>query len=226
MDKFSHATAAYTFGRVGYELLRLPGVEKKKAVWYGGTAGFVYLAAIELMDGFSEEWGASPGDLTANALGSAVFISQQLVWDEQRVLLKWSCHNSKYAQYRPNTLGANFPERMLKDYNGQTNWLSVNVHSFLPDDSEFPKWLNVALGYSGDGMLGGSYNPTEVNGNTLPSFERTRQYFLSLDLDLSRIDTRSKALKVIFNLIGFIKIPFPAIEYNSANEWKLHGFYF
>jgi len=226
MDKVSHATAAYSIGKAGYNLLSWPGVEKKKAVWYGGTAGFIYLAAIEFMDGFSAEWGASLGDLTVNAIGSAAFISQQLAWEEQRVLLKWSYHNSKYAQYRPNTLGRNLPERMLKDYNGQTGWLSVNVHSFLADDSRFPKWLNVALGYGADGMLGGYSNPAEINGNILPSFERTRQYYLSFDLDLTRIETKSKALKNFFNLIGFIKVPFPALEYNQNNGWVLHSLYF
>ncbi|MCX5720033.1 MAG: hypothetical protein NTV31_17530 [Bacteroidia bacterium] len=181
---------------------------------------------VKLLNGFPAEWGASLGDITANTLGSAAFIGQQLAWDEQRILLKWSSHASKYAQYRPNTLGRNFPERILKDYNGQTNWLSVNVHSFLPDDSKFPKWLNVALGYSADGMLGGNSNPAEIDGNTMPSFERTRQYFFSLDLDLTRIETKSKALNMIFNLIGVLKIPFPAIEYNSKNECILHGIYF
>lgn len=226
MDKTGHATAAYNISKTSYVILRWPGVERNKAIWLGGATGFTYLAVVELLDGFSAEWGASLGDLTANTLGSAAFVGQQLAWDEQRVLLKWSYHQSQYAQYRPDILGRNFSERLLKDYNGQTCWLSVNVHSFLPDDSKFPKWINLALGYSADGMLGGSSNPAELNGITLPSFERTRQYFLSFDLDLSRIETRSKALNMIFNLIGVLKMPFPAIEYNSKNEWILHGMYF
>ncbi len=35
---------------------------------------------------------------------------------------------------------------MLKDYNGQTYWLSFNVASFLPTNSGFPYWLNMSLG--------------------------------------------------------------------------------
>ena len=226
MDKICHATAAYNISKTSYDFLRWPGVERNNAAWLGGATGFTYLAVVELLDGFSAEWGASLGDLAANTLGSAAFVGQQLAWDEQRILLKWSYHKSQYAQYRPNILGRNFPERILKDYNGQTCWLSVNVHSFLPDDSKFPKWINLALGYSADGMLGGNSNPSEIDGITLPSFERTRQYFLSFDLDLTRIETRSKALNMIFNFIGILKIPFPAIEYNSRNKWRLHGMYF
>lgn len=226
MDKAGHATAAYNIGRAGYQLLRWPGVDKKKSVWYGGTLGFAYLTIVEIMDGFSAEWGASAGDLTANTLGSALFIGQQLAWDEQRISLKWSYHETKYARYRPDVLGSNFPGRMLKDYNGQSFWLSLNVRSFLPDKSGFPKWLNVALGYGAEGMLGGTANPSAVDGVVLPAFNRTRRYFLSFDLALNRIETSSKILKTLLDFVGVFKIPFPAVEYNSVDGWKLHGLYF
>jgi hypothetical protein len=226
MDKIGHTTSSYNIGKTGYELLRLSGVEKKKALWYGGTTGFFYLAAIEIMDGFSAEWGASPGDVAANALGTAAFVGQQLAWDEQRVLLKWSYHNSSYARYNPNILGKSLPERMVKDYNGQTYWLSANIRSFLPDASKFPGWLNLALGYSADGMIGAKSNPAEINGKAIPSFTRTRQYLLSLDLDLTRVKTKSKALKMVCNFIGVLKFPFPAVEYNSDRGLVFHGLYF
>lgn len=226
MDKVGHSIAAYNISKTSFDLLLWPGVEKNKAAWLGGVTGFSYLALVELMDGFSAEWGASLGDITANALGSAAFVGQILAWEEQRISLKWSYHNSQYAQYRPNILGRNFSEKILKDYNGQTYWLSANIHSFLPNDSDFPKWINLALGYSADGMLGSNSNPEEIGGIALPSFERSRKYFFSFDLDLTRIETRSKALKGIFKLISFLKIPFPAVEYNSKNEWILHGIYF
>ena len=226
MDKIGHTTSSYNIGKTGYELLRLSGVEKEKALWYGGTTGFFYLAAIEIMDGFSAEWGASPGDVAANALGTAAFIGQQLAWDQQRILLKWSYHNSRYARYNSNILGTSLPERMVKDYNGQTYWLSANIRSFLPDDSNFPGWLNLALGYSADGMIGAKSNPAEINGNSIPSFIRTRQYFLSFDLDLTRTKTKSKVLKMVFNFIGVLKFPFPAVEYNSDRGVVFHGLYF
>lgn len=178
------------------------------------------------MDGFSAGWGASLGDVTANALGSAAFIGQQFAWDEQRILLKWSFHETQYAQYNPNQLGKNFPERMIKDYNGQTFWLSANIRSFLHEDSRFPGWLNIAFGYSGDGMIGARYNPSEINGNPVPSFIRTRQYFLSPDIDLTRIKTKSGFLKMVFNIFGVLKFPLPALEYNSTQGLVVHGVYF
>jgi hypothetical protein len=225
-DKISHAVASYYIGRTGYNLLRLPGVDGKKATWYGGVTGLVYLAGIELMDGFSTQWGASPGDIAANTLGSAVFIGQQLAWDEQRIVLKWSYHNSRYAKYRPEILGRNFPERIFKDYNGQTYWFSANISSFLHGNRKIPGWLNIALGYSADGMTGGYINPVEADGIPIPHFERSRQYLLSLDLDLTRIKTRSKTINMLLDVLGVLKIPFPAVEYNSKQGLIMHPLYF
>jgi hypothetical protein len=58
-----------------------------------------------------------------------------------------------HIQYRQtNVLGSSLAEQMLKDYNGQTYWLSVNLHSFYKN----PKWLNLAIGYGANGMLTGN----------------------------------------------------------------------
>lgn len=226
MDKMGHATTSYYFGKIGYEALKWSGVKENKAIWYGGLYGSAYLLTIEILDGFSAEWGFSLGDFSANTFGSALFISQQLAWHEQRVMLKYSSHTTDYAQYRPDLLGSNLPQRIIKDYNGCTFWLSGNIYSFLPKSSGFPKWLNVAIGYGAEGMIGGHSNPLVYKGNTMPSFDRYRQFYLSLDIDLTRISTKSKTLDLIFDLIGFIKIPLPTLEYNTKDGFKGHGLYF
>ena len=225
MDKCAHVTASYYIGRIGYSALRWSGVQEKKAIWYGGMTGFVYLAAIETMDGFSKEWGASPYDVVANTLGTALFISQQLAWHEQKFVMKYSFHTSPYAQYNPDKLGGTTLQRMVKDYNGQTYWISANISSLGLQHTRFPKWLNVAAGYSAEGMTGGFSNPDEVNGVPVPYSERYRQFFLAADIDLSRITVKSKTLKLILNTIGFIKIPMPTIEFNK-NGVKFHPLYF
>ncbi len=226
MDKISHATGSYYIGRTGYELLRIAGVKRNKAIWYGGTTGFIYLGIVEIMDGFSAGWGASLGDVAANTAGSALFIGQQFGWNEQRILLKWSFHMTQYAQYNPEKLGSTLPKRMMKDYNGQTYWLSANIRSFLRKESRFPAWLNLAAGYSGDGMIGARVNPSEIDGNPVPYFARTRQYFLAPDIDLTRIKTKSPFLKMVFNIFGVLKFPLPAIEYNSVQGFVFHPVYF
>lgn len=226
MDKMGHTLTSYYFGKIGYSALKWSGVKESKAIWYGGGVGSVYLLTIEILDGFSKEWGFSPGDFAANTLGSALFISQQLAWHEQRILLKYSAHTTDFAQYRPDLLGENLPQRILKDYNGCTIWLSGNVYSFLPKSSVFPKWLNIAFGYGAEGMTGGYVNPEVYNAKVLPRFDRYRQFYLSLDIDLTHIPTKSKTLALIFDLLGFIKIPLPTLEYNTKDGFKAHPLYF
>jgi hypothetical protein len=224
MDKGGHMVASYYIGMLGYESFRWAGLERKKAIWYGGSFGSVYLSAIEILDGFSDGWGFSPGDLAANTLGSAMFISQQLCWDEQRVLLKYSYHPTKFASYRPEVLGANHLERMLKDYNGITYWLSVNPNSFGLD--RCPRWLNIALGYSATGMTGGSQNIYGYhNDRFIPFYSRERQFLFSFDIDLSKIKTRSQPLGMVLKALGFIKIPFPALEFNTNKKFVFHPLY-
>ena len=216
MDKVGHLTTSYYISRIGVGLYKWTGMKRKKAIWLGGALGFVYQSTIEVLDGFSSEWGFSYGDLAANTAGSLMCVVQELAWDEQRITLKYSFVQSEYASYRPNILGNNFTENLLKDYNGQTYWLSVNLSSFLKKDNRFPKWLNLAAGYGADGMTGGKFNPPFIDASGKQIyFERKRQYYLSLDVDLTRIKTKSKILKVFFNSIGFIKIPAPALEFSK-----------
>ncbi|HET6989921.1 MAG TPA: DUF2279 domain-containing protein [Bacteroidia bacterium] len=216
MDKCGHAISAYTVGRYGMRLLEWGGVEQKKAIWYGGLTGFAYQGVIEVFDGFSSGWGFSVGDISANAIGSGILIGQELLWKEQRVTLKFSFHKSTFPQYRPDLLGSNWNEQLIKDYNAQTYWLSFNISSFLSHETKFPKFLNLALGYGATGMTGGKSNPVMYNssGNTI-TFERARQYYLSFDLDLTKIPTHSPFLKAVFETIGFLKIPAPGIEFGK-----------
>lgn len=226
MDKIGHATTGYYLGKIGYDLLKWSGVDERKSIWYGGTIGFGYLTIIEIMDGFSAEWGTSTADFAANSLGSALFVGQQLFWKEQRLLLKWSYSNTEYAKYRPNVLGSKLQEKILKDYNGQTYWLSANLSSFLPSYQRIPKWLCISFGYGADGMIGGHFNPEEENGTKFPHFNRRRQFYLSADIDLTRIKTNNKTLKLVFEGLGFLKIPFPTLEYHTQGSIKFHPFYF
>ncbi|MGQ0829986.1 MAG: DUF2279 domain-containing protein [Bacteroidota bacterium] len=226
MDKAGHVVTSYYIGRLGIGLMKWSGVERKKAIWYGSLLGFVYQSTIEVLDGYSADWGFSLGDFAYNTAGSFLVIGQELAWDEQRIILKFSFRQSKYAKYRPNLLGNNLQENIFKDYNGQIYWLSVNLASFMSKETKFPKWLNVALGYGAEGMTGGEFNPPYIDANGYQIyFDRYRQYYLSLDVDLSRIKTKSRFLKSLFTTIGFIKFPLPALEFSEKGvKGHLLGF--
>lgn len=222
LDKIGHVYSSYHLGRVGAELLSWSGASKKEQLVYGATLGFGFLTVVETFDGFSQEWGASSGDIIANATGTALYVSQELLWKEQRIIPKFSFHQTKFASQRPEALGVALNEQILKDYNGQTYWLSFNIHSFTKD-SFFPKWLNLAFGYGGEGMLYG--NNTEAIQNSVLQ-NPYRQFYLSFDVDLTKIQTKSHFLKTLFSVFNTIKVPAPTLQYDDFNGVKAHFIYF
>ncbi|HRM13800.1 MAG TPA: DUF2279 domain-containing protein, partial [Flavobacterium sp.] len=223
MDKFGHVFASYHLGRFGAEMLQWSGANKKNQLLYGAGLGFAFLTAVEVFDGYSSQWGASSGDIIANASGTALYVSQELIWKEQRITPKFSFHTTKYAGYRPEVLGSSYTEQILKDYNGQTYWLSVNLHSFAKG-SKIPKWLNVALGYGAEGMITG--NKENTTTTYTPNPQRFKQLYLSLDVDLTKIETNSHFLKTIFSVFNSVKIPAPTIKFVQFNDIKYHFIYF
>ncbi|MBK5284266.1 MAG: DUF2279 domain-containing protein, partial [Bacteroidia bacterium] len=94
MDKAGHVVTAYYIGKVCISAYRWAGMENKKAALRGAGIGFFYQLTIEMFDGFSPRWGFSLSDISSNLTGTALLLSQQLAWNEQRIVLKYSFHNS------------------------------------------------------------------------------------------------------------------------------------
>jgi hypothetical protein len=227
MDKIAHAMSASTISNFCYYSYRWSGMKHKPALFIGCAIGLSYMTTIEILDGYSSGWGFSVPDMAANVVGTSFFMVQQLVWQRQYIKMKMSYHPTQFANYRPEALGENSLQRILKDYNGMTFWASMGSAVFVPKRSHFPRWICVSLGYGAGGMTGGFNNP-EFNqaGERLPQFDRYRQFYLSLDVDFSMIKTRSKIVKLLLLAVNAIKIPFPALEYNTKGQFKFHYLYF
>ena len=206
MDKFGHGFSAYYLANISSFLFgKTQWNGTKKDVFYGSLTAWTYISTVEIFDGFSSKWGASYSDLIANTIGVGLYTFQELSFGKQIVVPKFSFHQTSFAGYRADVLGKNFLQNLLKDYNGQTYWLSINFKDAF-GSKFFPVWLNFSLGYSSEGLLGGQKNPDD-----LPYFDRTRQYLFSLDIDFRKIKVKSRFLKQCFRAINVIKIPFPAV---------------
>jgi hypothetical protein len=228
MDKAGHVWTAYQLARVSGAAWGWTGMPKNAAVWLGGTSALAFQSIIEIQDGFSQKWGFSWWDMAANTLGAGSYIAQELGWHEQRIQIKlgyWPYHYPNELKARRNNLfGTGTIERILKDYNSQTYWISTNLHSMIPD-RHIPRWLNLALGYSSDLLLGGRENVwLDESGNTVNrnDIARLSRFYLSIDADLTRIPTRSKFLRSVFSVCNSIKIPAPSLELNSNGKLKMH----
>ena len=233
MDKVGHFYSAYIEGRGSMELWKWAGVEKRKRIWIGGLSGAAYQTVIETLDGFSKQWGWSWGDFAANVAGSSLLIAQELGWDEQRISLKLSYHNSNYsdpqlANRSAQLFGHHTSSRFLKDYNGQTYWASIALAPFLKN-SNWPKWLNVGIGYGASGLMGGfenlSTDPTGIILFDRRDLPRYRQWYIAPDINWEKIKTNKKGVRLLFTVLNAFKIPAPTFEY-SQGKFKFHTLYF
>ena len=245
MDKAGHLFAAYIECNYAFQGARWTGMNRRAAMWTAMGVGTLLQGTIEIMDGFSEEWGFSFGDIAFNSLGVGMFAAQELLWEEQRILMKASGIRPDYSQEplfsadgtEVTTLdqraaglyGTSFFHVILKDYNALTVWGSVNVHSFVKNrtSDKFPKWLNLAFGYGAGNLYGGFKNEwTTADGVTFAldpaRYPRYRQFYLSPDIDWRKIPTRHRWLKFTLGLFNWVKIPAPALEMNTLGKVKFH----
>lgn len=222
MDKCGHAYTSYQISKSLTSLYRWTGMQPKKAVIAGTLITLGYQASIEYLDGRSAAWGFSWSDIAANTSGGLLFGIQQYIWNQQYILFKESYSNSPYAKLRPNVLGNNLAERYLKDYNGQTYWLSFAPINIIPH-SKIPNWLLLSIGYSVDAKIIGDKNTyVTVNKETHIA---SREFLVSLDIDLSKLPIQRKWIKNILRPFNAIKVPLPTLRWKNGICYG-HGVYF
>jgi len=209
MDKMGHVFASYQCSKLAYEIHCYSGFSKKQSLLWSSLASFIAVGSVEIFDGFSEEWGASVSDLYANTLGVGLFALQQWLFDKQIVKIKYSYHYTNFYVHRPELLGKNHVERLVKDYNAQQFWLSVNLYDLFEWDF-LPKFLNISVGYGATNMVSGRPEYSISQG-----FIPYRRFFISPDIDLEKIKTRSKFLRGTLKVLNAIKIPMPTVEFNK-----------
>lgn len=216
VDKAGHFYSSFYFSYGVSRALTWCKVPATKSMVAGALSGFLILLPIEIFDGFSDAYGASGGDLIANAAGASFFLGQQLLWQEVRIIPKFSFHHTHHAGLRSEVLGDNSLSEIFKNYNGQTYWLSADMDKFI----RFPRWLNLSVGYGAHEMI-----HARDNQNLLAGYDSYRQFYFSLDFDLTAVHSRSKVIKTLLFLANTIKIPAPALEL-SRNRIAFHPLYF
>lgn len=222
VDKYGHAYSSYQLSRTSGNLYRWTGMSHRNSAWVGFALGLSYQTTLEIFDGFSTGYGFSWGDVWFNILGSSLYLGQELTFKEQIFIPKFSYHPTSYASLRPNTLGSNHAERLLKDYNGQTYWLSFSPKSFFKS-SKFPGWLCVSMGYGIDArIVGDKTSYLDANGNTYFS---NPEFYVSLDVDFKKLPIKNKTLKKVLTSLNYLKIPAPALSLRG-NKFMFYPVYF
>ena len=238
LDKLGHAYNGYFQTDLIFQGARWTGLHRRQSRLYALGGSLLFQSTIEVLDGFSAEWGFSVPDMLSNVSGTSLFILQDWLWEEQRFRIKMNAfpvaHSTALFTGSEGTM-TNLDQRaaslfttalaseLLKDYNAQKYWLSFHPSSLGAELPWWPSWLNVALGYGGDQLYGGFENEWEEDGEIfIAPVSRSHQYYASLDIDLTRLKVKNRYLKTILHVLNIVKIPLPALEYHSRNGWRGH----
>lgn len=199
-DKVGHAYFAATSATVIAGSLRWSGLDTASSLWWGSSIAMAYQTYNEIRDGFSQNYGFSPGDMAGNLLGAAWPLAQHYAPELKAVTFQISFYPSE-----PFRNG--FYNAIIDDYESTTHWLSVDVHHLLPEAAQawYPPWINLALGHSVRGLVG-SDNPQHV-------------FVLSLDWNLKRIPHLPDWLRQAFEYLHMYHLPAPAVEITPNVRW-------
>ncbi len=220
MDKVGHLFTAFHVSVFASRIYLKIHSDLKISATIGIICGILFQTPIEILDGFSVGWGASISDMVANVLG-AILGGTFIIYNQPIFgFLKFSYSPSWISKLRPEIFGNTFSENVLKDYNGQTYWSVFDVKKMLRL-KYWPPFINLAVGYGGQNMIGG-----ENNLNTaFPNIERYRQVYISLDLNWYP-KSKNKCLDILMYPINLVKIPFPAVEFNIYQGLRFHWIHF
>lgn len=210
MDKAGHFYISHKISQFCRDKYVWSGLDNKTSTWIAAGISVGYQTTFEFLDAYSADWGFSWSDVAANTLGTISYTTQSLIWEEERIIPKFSYSPTEFAAIRPAVLGSTFAESLLKDYNGQTYWLSFSPGTFFKE-SKIPKWACISIGYSAHAKLKGDQESyTDVTSGI--NYQSQREFLLSLDIDFSRLPIKRPWLKAIVKQFNYFKIPFPALR--------------
>ncbi|EDN67248.1 conserved hypothetical protein, secreted [Beggiatoa sp. PS] len=168
-DKLGHAYSFYLSTRLMRRGFEWAGYSRQKAAQWAGITSAALSVGVEIMDGFTEEYGFSPEDTMMNlgGIGLGVFLEMNPQWDDlfDVRLHYWTSDDArKFDDYDP-----------VADYSGQT-YLLILKASGVPalNQNKWLRYFELALGYGTRG-----YQP---NDGTEQPTERNLYYGLSLNL--------------------------------------------
>lgn len=244
IDKLGHSYGTYIQSDLLYQLASSSGYSSSQSINIGLFTALGFQTAIEIMDGFSSGWGFSVFDLAANIVGGGSFYFQQKHWGQQKIRWKMSYWPVNYPETlmlsetwiysysldsRASALyGQGALERFVKDYNGQTIWLSFNLKS-LGIGKSLPSWLNLAVGFGAENMYGGFNNHWELNDENIivpeTEYPRKFQFIFSPDIDFSKLPARNTFVRTLFSLLNLYKLPAPSIVLDTTGEIRFTLFF-
>ncbi len=206
VDKIGHFYTSYFYTKALYQIFKWADYDDTSLMLWSVAIPVAYALGWEIGDGFSH-YAFSIEDLASNYLGTGYALLQLKYPVLDNFKFKWS--------YVPT--GKKYPNgwQLASDYDGHIYWLSISTHFFLPKNlqTDYTKYLNIAFGYGLKNYDG--YSGVKTN-NVL------RKFAVSLDLNLSAIETGSDSWNAFIHIIDNFHFPAPGIKKteNQPAEFK------
>ncbi len=188
-DKFGHFYGTYMPSYFMSQVFMSTGFGYDLSHVLGGSLGLLYTTYVEILDGYSVDFGFSPSDWYADIAGSAYFIAQHYL----PVLQNFQ---PKFMYVKPSWIGEKNrweAESFIDDYSAQTFWMSINVHNLLPNKLKnyWPDFLELSVGYAvfslcSDGYRGHSCDPV-ISEPVSAAAWGNRTVLIGLDYNLVKL---------------------------------------
>ncbi|HUL45376.1 MAG TPA: DUF2279 domain-containing protein [Bacteroidota bacterium] len=201
IDKLGHAYGGYSEAKLARSVLQWTGISERASIFYGTAIGLAYQTYVEIEDGYHKSYGFSPGDEFSDIVGACIPMAQESFPVLKNFSFKFSYYPSN--QYL-NDLRSQTFRVFIDDYEGSVYWITMDPHFLLGKDLSriVPDWLGLAAGF-------GVHNLND-------SGTGSRLYFLTLDYNFSRIETRSDFLKALFGAMDFFHFPSPGMAIQDS----------
>ena len=147
MDKFYHAYGSYQLSSLFYQMNKWAGIDSIKSLNLAFLESVIFSTTKEYFDGRIKIGGWSWYDIGMNNLGNLNFYFQQRFLGSQKIQYKFSYFSSGLQAYNPGTLGTSNLNYWMKDYNGETFWLSSSLGDWNITQNKWLKPLGLAIGY-------------------------------------------------------------------------------
>ena len=215
-DKLGHAYTGYIASTVCGDLLMECGFDYTTSTWLGATMGLGYMTYVEYQDGHGANWGFSPSDAIANAVGAGIYVARNLSPFAQNFMPRWSYMPAHVT----GELATNGREvTALDDYNATTFWLACNVHNFLPSSlkSYWPDWMMLSVGY---GIRNYEVYPTLPDGTrSATSLPMKRRFLIGIDYNWVKILPEASPSLGFLNYLrqglNYVRLPGPTLEFGD-----------
>jgi hypothetical protein len=209
IDKVGHLYGAQLITFLFSKSLQWANLSEASSLIWGASAATLFQTYVEIEDGFSEYWGFDRVDFAADVAGAWYPVLQHYVPAMKNVQLRFS--------YAPKDAGgpsaiAGQTKTIIDDYEGQTFWLTVTPHTWLPEGKRWwPSFLGIAVGLA-------------VRNNVSP--DRYLAWYIAPELDFRYIIPRdTEFLRIVGEALNFLHLPMPAVRLGPGSMvW--YGLYF